>query len=431
MKRGGRALEKQIVTFELRGGVYGIDIMLAQEVVRLDRFEIREIPNRVDYFEGVFDLRGEFVPLIDLKKLAGVQEYSLLKEKRIFVVSMGDGRCGFVIDKILKVFKTSEEVLEGKGSDQLLKKEYILGVLECGVEKVFLLDLDRIFHESYEKSVFEVGVNLDFDRGSGILNENEKEQVWAYLEGEGFRGNRMTRVGILEYFSRKKKDGGYVRIEDLINSYEGVGCDLKRYEKERKEYFFDDGEDYRILERVIRDSILTKREKKNERMKILNIGCGGGEELYSMSLLLELYMTDLEGWEVEVVGLGSEEGIEVGRKGIYREEALRMLDRGSVEEYFEEEEGVGYRVIERVKRRCRFERLDMGQIEERKCDIIYSRGVFFDLGEELIEDYIQGIELCLNGGGVLVLSEIEKIEPMEYKNWLEKKVNNRVYFIKK
>ena len=53
-----RGLEKQIVTFELGGGVYGIDIMLAQEVVRLDRFEIRGVPNRLDYFEGVFDLRG-------------------------------------------------------------------------------------------------------------------------------------------------------------------------------------------------------------------------------------------------------------------------------------------------------------------------------------------------------------------------------------
>ena len=62
----------QLVTFQISDGLYGIDIMDVKEIVRVQ--DIRSIPNAPSYVEGLFNLRGEIIPIISLAQALPPQE---------------------------------------------------------------------------------------------------------------------------------------------------------------------------------------------------------------------------------------------------------------------------------------------------------------------------------------------------------------------
>ncbi|MDR0557169.1 MAG: chemotaxis protein CheW [Treponema sp.] len=122
----------QLVTFQLGEELYGIDIMDVKEIVRVQ--EIRAIPNAPPYVEGIFHLRSEIIPIINLhkrfhlKKLVASEEDKLLSG---FVILDIDGmKLGVVIDRVSRVVTINHEqvqpppqMVSGIGS------EYIYGVV--------------------------------------------------------------------------------------------------------------------------------------------------------------------------------------------------------------------------------------------------------------------------------------------------------------
>jgi len=150
---------KQLVTFQLGEELYGINIMDVKEIVRVQT--IRAIPNAPTYVEGIFNLRSEIIPIINLhkrfhlKKLASTEEDELLSG---FVILDIDGmKLGIIIDRISRVITIEKEDIQpppqmfsGIGA------EYIQGVVRQDSGYLIILDIRDLFNPKELQKIAEL-----------------------------------------------------------------------------------------------------------------------------------------------------------------------------------------------------------------------------------------------------------------------------------
>ena len=142
----------QLVTFQLGAEKYGIDIMEVKEIVDFE--EIRSIPNAPPYVEGIFNLRGDIIPIISLHKRFHLQRPELTEEDSLLILSIGEMQLGIIIDKILRVvtIETDEiqpppQMISGIGA------EYIQGVVHQKEGYLIILDSLRLFDPEELKQI--------------------------------------------------------------------------------------------------------------------------------------------------------------------------------------------------------------------------------------------------------------------------------------
>ena len=142
------ASHNQLVTFQLGNELYGVDIMVVKEIVRVQ--EIRPIPNAPSYVEGIFNLRGEIIPIINLHRRFHLQKPANLEDEeysRGFVILQIEGsKIAIIIDRIARVISIDQsdiqpppQMITGIGS------EYIHGVIRQQDGYLIVLDVDRLF----------------------------------------------------------------------------------------------------------------------------------------------------------------------------------------------------------------------------------------------------------------------------------------------
>lgn len=140
--------QTQLVTFQISEEQYGIDIMDVKEIVRAQ--EIRSIPNAPVYVEGLFNLRGEIIPIISLHKRFHLRKARLGGDEELlsgFIIIDIDGmKLGVIIDKVERVVSVDVQniqppprMLTGIGS------EYIKGVVNREGGYLILLDIRKLF----------------------------------------------------------------------------------------------------------------------------------------------------------------------------------------------------------------------------------------------------------------------------------------------
>ncbi len=138
----------QLVTFQLGVESYGIDIMIVDGIVRIA--ETRAIPNAPNYVDGIFNLRGEIIPIINLHKRFQIRRPELSEEDRLLsgfiIIKISGMKLGIIIDKIsrvitvdLKTMQQPPQMLSGIGA------EYIQGVFTREESYLILLDIERLF----------------------------------------------------------------------------------------------------------------------------------------------------------------------------------------------------------------------------------------------------------------------------------------------
>lgn len=142
--------EQQLVVFGLGKEEYGVEITQVQEIVRLQ--EITKLPDTPYFVEGVVNLRGKVIPLIDLKKRFGLEVNERNTDNRIIVVNVNNNTVGVIVDYVSEVLRLSEDNIEPppqivKGID----KEYLRGIGKVDNRLLILLDLDKILsHEEQD-----------------------------------------------------------------------------------------------------------------------------------------------------------------------------------------------------------------------------------------------------------------------------------------
>lgn len=141
----------QLVTFSIGGEEFGVEILTVQEIIRM--LEITRVPKAPDFVEGVINLRGKVIPIIDLRKRFGLESKSYDKNTRIVVIEINKMIVGFVVDSVSEVLRIPEDTVEPPPPVVAgLDSEYISGVGKLEDRLLILLDLDRLLSRE-EKSV--------------------------------------------------------------------------------------------------------------------------------------------------------------------------------------------------------------------------------------------------------------------------------------
>ena len=132
-----------LVTFKLGNNEYAIDIMQAKEIIKMEKITL--IPNAPDYVEGVINLRGNIIPIVDLKKRFNLDDNEGEKNTGIIIVKIDDVDMGIIIDAISKVVSIATSniqppppMLSGIG------QKYIKGVAKLEDKLLVVLDLEKL-----------------------------------------------------------------------------------------------------------------------------------------------------------------------------------------------------------------------------------------------------------------------------------------------
>lgn len=136
----------QLVTFKISEEEFGVDILKVQEIIRM--MPITKVPNSPYFVEGVINLRGKVIPVIDMRKRFGMREAEHDSQTRIKVMDLQGQVVGFVVDAVSEVLRIKESTVEppppvvaGIGS------EYMRGVGKLEDRLLILLDLDKLLSE--------------------------------------------------------------------------------------------------------------------------------------------------------------------------------------------------------------------------------------------------------------------------------------------
>jgi purine-binding chemotaxis protein CheW len=133
----------QLVTFSTGDEEFGVDILRVQEIIRT--MAITKVPKSPEFVEGVINLRGKVIPIIDLRRRFGLQSKEHDKHTRIIVIEINTMIVGFVVDSVSEVLRIPASTVEPPPPVVAgLESEYISGVGKLEDRLLILLDLDRL-----------------------------------------------------------------------------------------------------------------------------------------------------------------------------------------------------------------------------------------------------------------------------------------------
>jgi purine-binding chemotaxis protein CheW len=148
----------QVVGFRIGRETFGLPIAAVREIVRVP--EITSVPNVPDYVEGVINLRGRIIPVIDLRKRFGEKAIQADRKNRIVVVEIEDRAIGLLVHSASEVLRIPPSEIETTHSVfQDAEVSCISGVAKLKGRLVILLNLARLLHEGELRKVQEVATS--------------------------------------------------------------------------------------------------------------------------------------------------------------------------------------------------------------------------------------------------------------------------------
>jgi purine-binding chemotaxis protein CheW len=136
----------QVVGFRIGSETFGVHISHVREIVRVP--EITAVPNAPNCLEGVINLRGKIIPVIDLRKRFGVRDIQPDKKNRILVVEYDSRLVGLIVRSASEVIKIPPSDIEASGA--LLQEGevgYVTGVGKLNGRLIILIDLNKLLQK--------------------------------------------------------------------------------------------------------------------------------------------------------------------------------------------------------------------------------------------------------------------------------------------
>ena len=285
----------KMVTFSLAGKEYGVDIMNVKEIAKADKFTY--VPNAASFVRGVYNLRGDIIPIIDLRMFFHLPVDRKHKDalENLLIIRVGDNVYGTIVDRIDKVVGiNSEQVQPPHPIFGDINIKYISGVVEKQGALYIILDVIRIFSHSEEEKQKGRGA-ADANRGnyftppSGVTRETTLEEKVAVSDTA--LGFIKESLPALKHFYPSDINDEWIRKRFADWSAHRIGEDLQfRNANEAEEFlmpfyspdtgkFWSDSYAAQVRELL--------PDLKSNTIHVWNPGCGKGYETYSFACIMK------------------------------------------------------------------------------------------------------------------------------------------------
>lgn len=140
--------EIQVVAFQLGNEEYAVDILYVQEIIRL--LNITRVPRCPQHIEGVINLRGNIIPIVNLHSRFNLQSSENQDDKRIIVFKFDEIQVGIIVDEVSEVLRIKRHNIELAGKVYgTLEADHIKGIAKVDERLLILLDLAKVFEAGW------------------------------------------------------------------------------------------------------------------------------------------------------------------------------------------------------------------------------------------------------------------------------------------
>ncbi|HEX2983526.1 MAG TPA: chemotaxis protein CheW [Ignavibacteriales bacterium] len=145
---------RQLVGFKINNEEFGTEILKVREINKMDH--ITKTPNAPDFVEGIINLRGEVIPVINLRARLGFPKKEADKLTRIIVVDLNNKPVGFIVDEVLEVLRIPESLTEPP-SDFIygVNSKFVKGIGKLEKRLIILIDLAKVLFDNEVKQLTE------------------------------------------------------------------------------------------------------------------------------------------------------------------------------------------------------------------------------------------------------------------------------------
>ncbi len=169
--------EQQLVVFDLASELYGVDIGVVKEIIRMQ--EITQLPQTSFYVEGVINLRGKVTSVLDLRKKLSLPTSEQSQDTRILVVDVEDQDIGVIVDAVVEVLRISSDSIEPASSViTAVDSTYLLGIVKLEDRLIILLDLAHALSENdMDLASYQAAVEAYNQKGPKAVEKVEVKAV--------------------------------------------------------------------------------------------------------------------------------------------------------------------------------------------------------------------------------------------------------------
>ncbi len=409
-------VDYKMVTFSLSGKDYAIDIMKVKEIAKAGHFTY--VPNALPFVRGVYNLRGDIIPIIDLRLFfnSDVEEKDENYLENMLIVTVGEQTFGVIvdaIDKVVGIQKSSIQPPHPLFGDINIK--YIYGVVEAENSLYVLLDIDRIFgqrtpeeeRELAETAKAQMQMRAEAhaeaeiaEKADGAAQAAKKEQEDLKFISDSLRNFKKFSVNEMteEWVKNRYKDWAAERGSD--NTQLQSESDAEKflapfYSKCTSTWWTED-----YADKVMK--MLPDNNAKN--IVVWNPGCGRGYETYSLACVLsKRYPTA----KIRVYGQ------DVDLLAVSNAPLMNLSDEASnswYQPFSVRTAGGDYTFSKEIKDSCMFEYHDCVNTNNLPpVDIVFTRDLVSFLPESSQKTLLSEFSEKIKGNGVIIVGDNENI----------------------
>lgn len=142
-------MARKLVVFELAGELYGVDIFDVREIVEYK--PVTRIAQAPEFVEGVVNLRGKLIPVLDLRKRFGFEEGEKTRETRIIIADIAGREAGLTVDSVREVITVEEKFIEPAPAVTTMSAAFLEGLAKMDDKLIIIIKLDLILEAEEEE----------------------------------------------------------------------------------------------------------------------------------------------------------------------------------------------------------------------------------------------------------------------------------------
>ncbi|HCC36376.1 MAG TPA: chemotaxis protein CheW [Treponema sp.] len=410
-KERAENVDFKMITFSLSGKDYGVDIMNVKEIAKADKFTF--VPNAASFVRGVYNLRGDIIPIIDLRSFfhLPVEEKDDALENML-ILRIEDRVYGTIVDKIDKVVGiNSEQIQPPHPIFGDINIKFISGVVEKQGDLYIILDVIRIFTQTDDsKTKTRPGVDAEGDYYIPTAGQAEIEQRVAAENALDFIKESLSA---LKHFSASPVNDAWLRSRfaewSASRSAENLQLQSASDADEYLSTFFSpcNGSfwDSRYAEKV--KKVLPDLPSNN--IQVWNLGCGKGYETFSFACILKSRYPDshIKIWanDSDIMAISQAPNMVFEIDDI-PEYCRPFMTRGKA----------GYAFNQAIKDSIVFEYHDiLNQNSLPEIDIILARDILSFLSDQDQEKIIAEMSEKLKAHGIVFLGSNEELPGIDWR----------------